>query len=154
MPFTHNIRVLVSTDAAAVAQLTAASPEAAQWSQQSYAQLRDSGYTGWVAVLSDASLSGFIITRIVATEAEILNLAVAPPLRRSGVAAALLESVLADFVLANGRRIYLEVRASNAPAIAFYEKHAFTITGTRPNYYQYPMESAVLMEKILTAARS
>ncbi len=145
---------MVPDDAPAVAQLTAASPEAAQWSQQSYAQLQDSGYAGWVAVSSDASVSGFIITRIVATEGEILNLAVAPPLRRAGVAAALLESVLANFLLASVRRIYLEVRASNAPAIAFYEKHAFTITGTRPGYYQYPIESAVLMEKILTAARS
>ncbi len=151
----HTVRPFAPTDAAAVAQLAAASPQAAQWSEASYTQLQESGgYAGWVAVATDGSLAGFIITRTIAAEAEILNLAVASHRRRSGVAAALLASALENFTLAGVRRVYLEVRASNAPAIALYEKHAFAITGTRPNYYQYPIESAVLMEKLLTAPKS
>jgi len=149
------VRPFAPTDATAVAQLAAASPQAAQWSEASYAQLRESGgYTGWVAIAPDGSLAGFIITRTITTEAEILNLAVASQLRRSGIAAALLRSALENFAFAGVRRVYLEVRASNAPAIALYQKHAFAITGTRPGYYQYPTESAVLMEKILTATKS
>src|SRR5271155_4596030 len=151
----HTVRRFSAADATAVAQLAAASPQAAQWSEASYAQLQDSGgYAGWVAVAPDGSLAGFIITRTIVTEAEILNLAVALELRRSGIAAALLASALENFVLAGVRRVYLEVRASNAPAIALYEKHAFGITGTRPSYYQYPTESAVLMEKLLTTPKS
>src|SRR5271154_2250976 len=148
-----SVRPFAAADATAVAQLAAASPQAAQWSEQSYAQLLQSGYSGWVAVELDGSLAGFIITRTITTEAEILNLAVAPELRRAGIAAALLSAALENFTLAGVRRVYLEVRASNAPAIALYEKHAFAITGTRPGYYQYPTESAVLMEKLLTAPK-
>jgi [ribosomal protein S18]-alanine N-acetyltransferase len=150
----YDIRAFEPADAAAVAQLAAASPQAAQWSEQSYAKLLDSGYAGWVAVGADTALGGFIITRLIATEAEILNLAVAAQHRRAGVASALLESALGSFALANVRRVYLEVRASNAPAITFYQKLLFTITGKRPSYYQYPTESAVLMEMILTAPKS
>lgn len=149
------LRPFAPPDATAVAQLAAASPQAAQWSEASYAQLRESGgYAGWVAVAPDGSLAGFIISRTITTEAEILNLAVASQLRRSGIAAELLAFALENFTLAGVRRVYLEVRASNVPAIALYEKHAFVITGTRPNYYQYPTESAVLMEKLLTAPKS
>ena len=39
----------------------------------------------------------------------------------------------------------LEVRASNAPAIALYRKHGFQAVGQRRNYYQKPDEDALLM---------
>lgn len=152
-----NIRPFETRDAAAVAQLTAASPETAQWSEQSYSQLLTAdrgGYAGWVATGSQGVITGFIITRTIAGDAEILNLAVAAPHRRAGIAGALLLAALQDFARAKVRRVYLEVRAANAGALAFYQKHTFTITGTRPRYYQYPEESAVLIEKILTASAS
>jgi [ribosomal protein S18]-alanine N-acetyltransferase len=150
-----DIRSFEVSDAAAVAQLTAAAPQVAQWSEHSYAQLLDLGYSGWVAVAPpDARLAGFLVTRSLGTEAEILNLVVAPEYRRTGIAAALLEAAEKSFLAKHVNRAYLEVRASNVPAIAFYKKHHFAATGTRPNYYQYPKESAVLMEKILTADQS
>ena len=39
----------------------------------------------------------------------------------------------------------LEVRASNAPAIALYERFGFAVDGIRKNYYKNPTENAVLM---------
>jgi [ribosomal protein S18]-alanine N-acetyltransferase len=163
------VRPFESADATDVARLTATAPEAAQWSEASYARLLAAGYDGWIATALDGTFVGFIITRVIATsisatsaaatrtvaaEAEILNLAVAVSFRRTGVAAELLQSALESFFLAHVRRIYLEVRASNAPAIGFYKKHGFITTGMRPDYYQYPPESAVLMEKILTVTES
>jgi [ribosomal protein S18]-alanine N-acetyltransferase len=149
------IRAFEVRDASALAELTAATPQVAQWSEDSYAQLLDLGYSCWVAVAPPgANLAGFLVTRTLGTEAEILNLAVAEGQRRMGVAAALLEAAEKSFLAAHVNRTYLEVRASNAPAIAFYKKHHFTPIGTRPNYYQYPKEPAMLMEKILTAAQS
>ena len=41
--------------------------------------------------------------------------------------------------------LMLEVRASNAPAIALYEKHGFAAVGRRKNYYDAPKEDAILM---------
>ncbi|MGA2419814.1 MAG: ribosomal protein S18-alanine N-acetyltransferase [Candidatus Acidiferrum sp.] len=147
------IRPFEVRDAAAVAQLTAATPQVAQWSEQSYAQLFDLGYLCWVAVVPpDARVGGFLVTRTLGPEAEILNLVVAPEQRRTGIAAALLEAAERSFLTAHANRAYLEVRASNAQAIAFYKKHRFIPTGSRRNYYQYPKEAALLMEKILTAS--
>ena len=41
----------------------------------------------------------------------------------------------------------LEVRKSNAPAIALYEKYGFQQAGLRPGYYQNPREDAVIMTR-------
>ena len=45
---------------------------------------------------------------------------------------------------------HLEVRKSNQPAIGLYEKLGFTRDGLRKNYYENPIEDAVLMSKRLT----
>ena len=42
----------------------------------------------------------------------------------------------------------LEVRESNAPARRFYEGAGFVIMGTRKNYYEKPVEDAILMTKM------
>ena len=72
------------------------------------------------------------------------NIAVAPEARRRGVADALL-SVLTSFGRDNLAVLMLEVRASNLPAVALYEKHGFAAVGRRKNYYEAPKEDAVLM---------
>jgi tRNA threonylcarbamoyladenosine biosynthesis protein TsaB len=148
----HRVRAFQPADATAVAQLAAASPEAAQWTESSYATLLDSGYRAWVVASGsqDAStVTGFLIARTVLPDAEILNLAVAPENRRTGIAAALLEAALSERAAAKVQRVYLEVRASNTAAISFYKKHLFRVTGARPAYYQHPVEDAVLMERVL-----
>jgi ribosomal-protein-alanine N-acetyltransferase len=48
------------------------------------------------------------------------------------------------------KKVFLEVRESNVPAISFYEKHGFVRSGRRPAYYQSPTEAAVLMMRELT----
>ena len=68
----------------------------------------------------------------------------APQARRQGVADALL-STLTGFGRDRLAALMLEVRASNAPAIALYEKHGFAAVGRRKNYYSAPREDAILM---------
>jgi ribosomal-protein-alanine N-acetyltransferase len=89
------------------------------------------------------------VVRVIPPEAEILNLAVNPQNRERGVATSLLEVVLANLRERNAERLHLEVRPSNAPAISFYQKHLFTLTGVRPNYYSEPAEAALLMARAL-----
>ena len=147
---TLSIRPLRSGDAAAVQQLAASAPEASQWPEKSYEQLRASGMLGWVAE-TGGTLTGFLVVRVIAPEAEILNVAVASGQRRQGIAAALLteaeNTLRKDHVL----RVFLEVRESNHRAIALYRRQGFAETGKRPAYYRDPPESAVLMERKLTA---
>ena len=80
----------------------------------------------------------------VLDEGNLDNIAVAPAYRRQGVADALL-SVVTGFGREHLSRLMLEVRASNAPAIALYEKYGFAAVGRRKNYYDAPREDAVLM---------
>jgi tRNA threonylcarbamoyladenosine biosynthesis protein TsaB len=148
----HRVRAFQPTDAGGIAQLAAASPQAARWSESSYATLLDSGYRAWVVAGSchdRGTVAGFLIARTVLSEAEILNLAVAPENRRTGVASALLETALGEWTAGKLQRVHLEVRASNAAAISFYKNHLFRVTGARPGYYQQPAEDAVLMERLL-----
>ena len=83
---------------------------------------------------------------VVVDEGYIDNIAVEPDARRHGVASALLD-VYCRFGGANLAFLTLEVRSSNAPAIALYEKHGFQRAGLRPGYYQHPREDAVIMTR-------
>ena len=65
-------------------------------------------------------------------------------LRLDGVDA-LLDALCARAAALDLAFLTLEVRASNAPAIALYRKHGFQAVGQRRNYYQKPDEDALLM---------
>ena len=62
-----------------------------------------------------------------------------------GIADALLDALCARAAALDLAFLTLEVRASNAPAIALYRKHGFQTVGQRRNYYQKPDEDALLM---------
>ena len=81
----------------------------------------------------------------VLDEGDIGNVAVAPEYRRQGVADALLDALCARAAALDLAFLTLEVRLSNAPAIALYRKHGFQTVGQRRNYYQKPDEDALLM---------
>ena len=145
------IRALRDDDLQAVLAIAQDSPEAANWSRESYLELlRESGALGLVWEHSGAVV-GFLIGRVVADQAEVLNLAVQENCRRRGGATALLLAALENFRARGAHSVYLEVRQSNDPAIAFYLKHGFTISGRRRAYYSVPLEDAVVMSKKLTA---
>lgn len=80
-------------------------------------------------------LAGFICCWLIAGELQVQNLATWPGMRRRGIAARLLEHVIARSRAAGLAAIWLEVRISNAPAIALYERFGFSACGTRRGYY-------------------
>ena len=140
------IRAFRAGDAPALTSILREAPEAANWTQASYRDWMNS--PGAVALVNegDGRVTGFIIGRQVADEAEVLNLAVAPLARRKGQGGALLKAALEEFRAGGVRRVYLEVRESNVAARAFYAKHRFLQTGKRLNYYRKPEEAAIVME--------
>ena len=89
---------------------------------------------------------GYAGLHAVLDEGYIDDIAVAPDARRHGVASALLD-VFCRFGAANLAFLTLEVRKSNAPAIALYEKFGFRQAGLRPGYYRHPREDAVIMTR-------
>ena len=81
-----------------------------------------------------SDVRGFSLLRVVADEAELLLLAVAPHVRRRGIGASLIEDFI-EHGRSNGvRRLHLEVRDGN-PAVAMYRAFGFRLEGRRLKYY-------------------
>lgn len=80
-------------------------------------------------------------------ESEILNLAVHPGARRQGVGSAILDALLAECDRRNFRQVALEVRVSNAGAIALYRSRGFETVGIRRRFYTAPVEDAYTMAR-------
>lgn len=142
------VRALESRDIPAIIEIQNSCPEAAHWSEPTYRRLGDAGEKAWLAE-QNGYIAGFLVARVVATEMEILNLAVRASLRRQGIAAALLRDALLFGVQAGARRAFLEVRSSNTAARQFYEAHGFSPAGVRRNYYRGPDEDALILSRAL-----
>ena len=114
------------------------------WSLQSICSAVCNLHTKLYAALTEQDeLMGYLFVTQVMDTADIANIAVAPDFRRQGIASLLLDTALVGM----DADIFLEVRASNAPAIALYRKYGFEPYGTRRNYYESPREDAILMKK-------
>ena len=117
------------------------------WSEAMLTEvLFDSQASFIVAESEDGGVLGYAGLQVVLDEGYIDNIAVEPNARRHGVADELLD-VFCRFGEANLAFLTLEVRASNAPAIALYEKYGFQRAGLRPKYYDKPREDAVIMTR-------
>lgn len=81
----------------------------------------------------------------VAGEGQITNIATSPDYRRQGLAAKVVEALIGTARERGFYEISLEVRESNAPAIALYEKFGFMAMGKRPRFYTSPVEAAIVM---------
>lgn len=144
------MRNICPADARILTAIASEAEQAANWSEDSYRKLIAA--EGVVSLLAERQrcVIGFVIGRLAADEAEILNLAVRGELRRQGEGSALLRAALEQFRKQGAQRVFLEVRKSNSTAIAFYTKHGFVQSGQRPAYYRNPDEDALCMEKKLT----
>ena len=76
-----------------------------------------------------------------------MNVAVHPDRRRQGIAENLITHLIQELKNRGSHALMLEVRASNAPAIALYEKLGFRQVGLRKNYYRNPKEDALILRK-------
>ena len=132
-----SVRPAAPADAESIRRVQAQAPEASQWQPEQY-------FEHHVLVAErERSVIGFLVWRDTAPgEYEILNLAVSPAERRRGVGRALLREALERCRGA----VYLEVRASNSAARAFYASSGFITLGRRTRYYSHPVEDAVVMK--------
>lgn len=99
----------------------------------------------FLAAVEDGVTVGYVGCQTVLDEGYITNVAVLPEFRRRGIAERLLGALLQQ---AEGLSfVTLEVRESNQPAIALYEKMGFSRVGIRKGFYTEPTEDAVLMTR-------
>jgi len=118
---------------------------AAPWSAAALAEELDGPHGVFRVAVDDAGgVLGYVGMHHLVDEGFIANLAVDPAARRQGVARALLEDLAAYGAAQGLYRITLEVRVSNAPAIALYEGAGYVRDGVRPGFYRDPTEDAAI----------
>lgn len=124
------------------------------WDERSVSDcICQSGAMCYVAREDDGTLTAYVLGRIIPPEGEIYRVAVRPERRRRGVGYRLL-----DYAMKCGRgagldNTFLEVRRSNAPAIALYRAYGFTEVGVRRGYYRTETPEGVIHEDAIVMAR-
>ena len=117
------------------------------WSEMSIASELRSIWSYWVVAVQDNEVVGYIGSQSSVDESDVMNVAVHPDWRRQGIAEQLIENLIGELKNRGSKALMLEVRASNAPAIALYEKLGFRQVGLRKNYYRNPKEDALILRK-------
>ena len=147
------VRPYSESDLAEVHAIQSRSPQAAQWRHEDYSKLALDPLAFILVAETEAPscLAGFAVFRRVLDEAELLNLAVEPSLRRKGIGQQLLMAGMGELRAHGVLKVFLEVRASNQPAIDFYSAAGFTRQGRRRGYYHHPVEDALTLSCKLAA---
>ena len=123
-----------SRDAAAIAALHAASFRRG-WSEQEVEGLLTDRHVIAHRAMTGTTMAGFIMSRLVEDEAEILSVAVASSRRGRGLARNLLNLHLGRLAGFGARAVFLEVDEHNKAAIRLYDRAGFHEISRRPNYY-------------------
>ena len=117
------------------------------WSERSIASELDNKLAFWLVATEGETVAGYIGSQTVMDETDMMNVAVHPDFRRRGIAEALVTGLVEALKTKGSHCLTLEVRASNDPAKALYEKLGFTQVGLRKNYYRNPKEDACILRK-------
>jgi ribosomal-protein-alanine N-acetyltransferase len=118
---------------------------AAHWSKAQYEAIFQPGAPSRLGLVAErGEMLGFLVAQTAGPEWELENLVVAPSARRQGVGRELVCELLRLAGRQGASAILLEVRASNAAALALYQACGFVRSGSRPGYYQNPREDAII----------
>ena len=115
------------------------------WSQNTLRGELESPLSRWFVLEEGGRVLGYVATMNIAGEVHVTNVAVDPQHRRRGYARLRLWHAMRFARQSGAFCMTLEVRESNAPAIALYRALGFAPVGLRPRYYHDPEESALLM---------
>lgn len=140
------LREMTSDDAVAVAEIEKEC-FSLPWSAEALVASLQQNYSYFVVACVGEDIVGYGGVYVVAGEAEIINVAVKSAYRGNGIGKELVMALLAEAVNRNAKTAFLEVRESNHTAIALYERCGFEKNGIRKNFYEKPVENAVIMWK-------
>ena len=147
-PTASEVRIRPATvaDISGIIALEGDSRSAAHWPEPAYGRIFSADSAVRIALVvedHDAAICGFAIARVVGEEGEIENIVVDRKRQNQGLGTKLLQKMMDRARSRNARRLFLEVRESNAAARALYEKCGFALSGRRRAYYTSPSEDAV-----------
>ena len=156
-PSDLTIRLATRTDATRIGEMSRDYIESGlnwNWDARRVAHSVVQRDTNVAVAIVRKEMAGFGIMRYHDSDAHLMLFAVRPSYRRKGVGAALLDWLESTAVTAGVELIWLEARATNAEALAFYRARGYRLLDTMRRYYS-GVEDAVRIGKDLTeAARS
>ncbi len=117
------------------------------WSEKSVESELHNPLSLWLVAMEGEQVVGYVGSQSVMGESDMMNVAVHPDFRRRKVAEHLIIELVDQLRLRENHCLSLEVRASNAPAIALYGKLGFEQAGLRKNYYRNPREDGLILRK-------
>ena len=117
------------------------------WSATDFVSILAVDHSIFLIAESSGEIVGYVVAISVMDEAEILNVAVSPSRRGEGIGGALLDAALAQVESRGAESVFLEVRVSNAAAMALYQSRSFAEISKRKNYYRTPVEDALVMRR-------
>lgn len=117
------------------------------WSEASISGELDNPLSLWLVAVEQGAVVGYIGSQTVLDEADVMNVAVDPAMRRRGVGKALLRELETRLRTESVCALSLEVRPSNLAARALYAREGFVEAGRRPKYYVNPREDALILRK-------
>ena len=142
------IRPMTIEDCEQVAQIEAAS-FSVPWSLRAFTETVEKENFRYFVAEEAGEILGDCGFLFVLDEAEIPNVCVKESARCRGVGKQMMTVLIEEAKKLGMAMLYLEVRESNTPARALYQRLGFEENGVRKNFYEHPVEHAVLMSKTL-----
>jgi ribosomal-protein-alanine N-acetyltransferase len=143
-----DVRILSVSDAPSLALLEKEC-FSCPWSEESFCECLSNDRFYFVGLFENGELVGYGSLVTVLDEGDVANIAVRADKRGRGLGKTVLTALENEAKKRGVVYLHLEVRESNAPARHLYEGFGFLSDGIRKNYYQKPLENAVLMTKKL-----
>lgn len=119
------------------------------WSREAFADALEKEYYQYLVAVDEKTQRVVGMCGLIRTleEGGIVNVVVDKDARQQGIAYRLLAELMQKAGREGIKEYTLEVRKSNAPAIALYRKLGFVEEGVRPAFYDMPVEDALMMRK-------
>lgn len=122
------------------------------WSYNSFLDACETEYNVYLVCELDGKIAGYCGLWTVLGEGNITNMAVSPDYRKQGIGELLMCKMEEAAKEQAVNTFFLEVRQSNEPAINLYKKMGYEQIGIRKRFYERPVEDAIVMSKMYSAA--
>ena len=113
--------------------------------EKDFLDIYESEISNVLVAKKDGGVVGYVSFTVILDECQIINFATSPLFRRQGIGRKIMNALFSHCKERGVTKYFLEVRASNSPAIALYEGFGFYKVGISKGHFKAPLEDALLM---------